>query len=171
MAKLKQGKPAKQPVRASRHWGWLLVLGAVVMFLGIATVDLWRPGGARNPLAAASPQEVARGAGLYRKFCQECHGVNGQGENPLTPMGGSKPGGSKPGGGYLAPALNERGHAHHHPPDVLYGYLRNGSPAADSPMRSLRDKMTEADMQAVLGYVWSLWPPPLQQNYARAHGL
>jgi mono/diheme cytochrome c family protein len=164
MSKHKAGK--KDPSRsvASRYGGLLLVGGAVLLFLGIATVDLWWPSGVKNPMATVPAAEVARGEVLYRENCQACHGVAAQGENPLQPMGGTKPT-----GGYLAPALNPRGHAHHHPPDVLFSYLRNGSPAADSPMRSFREKLSEADMHAVLGYIWSLWPQAMQEAYARTH--
>ena len=159
-----QKRKSAPPSQPSRHWGWLLVVGAVVLFSGLATVDFWWPSQPENPLAAVSPQQVARGEALFRQYCRDCHGERAQGENPLAPQGGGKPG-----GGYLAPALNERGHAHHHPPDVLFGYLRNGSPAQDSPMRSFRDRLSEEEMHAVLGYIWSLWPESLQRGYVQAH--
>lgn len=160
-----QHREPHRPRGAPRLLGWGLVLGTILLFIVIATFDLWRPGGSTRSLAV-SAGEVARGEALFRQYCQECHGPGAQGENPLSPMGGGKPG-----GGYLAPALNARGHAHHHPPDVLFGYLRDGSPAADSPMRGFKDRLTEADMRAVLGYVWSLWPEPMQRGYAQAHAL
>jgi mono/diheme cytochrome c family protein len=75
----------------------------------------------------------------------------------------------KPGGGYLAPALDVSGHMHHHAPDVLMSYLKNGSPAEDSSMRSFQDRMSDQDMRAVLAYLWSLWPEELQSVYERAH--
>jgi mono/diheme cytochrome c family protein len=164
MAKHKKRGQAPRPKGATRHVGWLLIAGSVLLFGGLATVDFWWPSSSKNPLAAASPQEVQRGEMLFRQYCKDCHGEQARGENPLAPQGGGKPG-----GGYLAPALNERGHAHHHPPDVLFGYLRNGSPAQDSPMRSFRDRLSEEDMHAVLGYVWSLWPERMQQAYESAH--
>ncbi len=162
----RQKHKARAVTRTHRHWGLILVLGALLLFAGLATVDLWWPFDAKNPLASVSPGEVARGEALYRQYCMACHGEQAQGENPLAPQGGGKPG-----GGYLAPALNARGHAHHHPPDVLFGYLRNGSPALDSPMRSFRDRLSEEDMHAVLGYLWSLWPESLRRNYVQAHHL
>jgi mono/diheme cytochrome c family protein len=165
MSSQKQYHTTGRLKRPSQFWGWMLVLGAVAAFTAIATFDLWWPGGGTHSLAV-SAEEVARGEALFAQYCQQCHGSGAQGENPLNPMGGGKPG-----GGYLAPALNAQGHAHHHPPHVLLGYLRDGSPAADSPMRGFKDRLTEKDMRAVLGYVWSLWPESIQRGYAQTHGL
>jgi mono/diheme cytochrome c family protein len=149
-----------------KYWAWGLLVGAAALFVGFSTANWSPPVSSKSPLGAATPKQVARGEALYRLYCLECHGEQAQGENPLLPQGGVKDDGR-----YLAPALNARGHAHHHSPDVLLGYLRNGSPAVDSTMRSFRSRLSEEDMHDVLGYVWTLWPEPLQRAYIESHGL
>ncbi|HEX7927244.1 MAG TPA: cytochrome c [bacterium] len=135
---------------------WKTALAAAVIALALA-------GGApaAETSLKVSAAEVARGEVVFRENCQVCHGEKARGQDPAKPMGGQQAGGA-----YLAPALNGTGHTQHHKPDVLFGYLRNGSPDKASPMRSFKDKLSEADIKAVLGYVYSLWPEDVKQMYS-----
>jgi len=153
----------RQERRATRRWAWALVGAAAVAFLALLTADSWWPVRSAHSLSASQPEQVTRGERVYREQCEICHGLRGRGENPATPQGGMKPG-----GGYISPALDGTGHMHHHSPDVLLGYLKDGSPAQDSPMRSFKDRISEDDMRAVLAYLWSLWPPTIQSAYERS---
>lgn len=136
------------------------ILLAGLIALAIAGCE--KSGGATESLAV-SPDQVARGEVVFRENCQTCHGEKARGQDPAKPMGGQQTG-----GGYLAPALNGTAHTQHHKPDVLFGYLRDGSPDRASPMRSFKDKLNEAEMKAVLGYVYSLWPEDVKQAYGHA---
>ena len=78
--------------------------------------------------------------------------------------------GTKPGGGYLAPALNGSGHAWHHPPEMLFKIIRDGSPAEESAMLGWRDRMNDSEIREVLAYLFSLWPQEISAPYKEQFG-
>lgn len=140
----------------SKGWTWLLLAAA----LGGFALYVSSPGGAGNPEGGPSAASIPEGASLYERNCAPCHGVRGIGEDPARPRGGVKSNGV-----YLAPALNETGHMWHHPPDALFGMVKNGSPAPESPMRGWAGKMSDDEIRAVLAYLESIWPADLRERY------
>ncbi len=109
------------------------------------------------------PELIALGKGLFATNCAVCHGPGAVGENLQSVRGGRKPG-----GGYWAPALNGTAHAWHHPPDGLFQVIKEGSPAADSPMRGWEDRLSDREIHGLIAYQLSLWPEPLRLRYDKA---
>ena len=111
------------------------------------------------------PAVIAQGERLFVQNCAVCHGQQAEGENTEIPMGGTKQS-----GGYLAPALNGTGHAWHHPPDMLFQIIRDGSAAENSVMVGWTGRMTDAEIHTVVAYLRSLWPPEIKGGYNRRYG-
>lgn len=146
----------------SKGGTWALLGVAVLGFAVYAAAPLWRP-----LFTAPPPPEAlaAQGEALYTQHCATCHGPRAQGQVPGQPNGGRRADGT-----YLAPALNGTAHAWHHPPGQLVAYVKQGSPAPDSPMRGWAGKLSDEEVGAVLAYLQSLWPEPLRVRYRRMHG-
>jgi len=161
MAGKEQGKTPRGGQRGiAARWGWVMVavaVGAVLYFWGRA----WLGGDD----GAADPATIARGGAVYAQHCAECHGPQAAGQVPGLPQGGANPA-----GGYFAPALDGSGHAWHHPPDALFGIVKHGSPAADSPMKGFAGKLSDADIRAAIAWLQSLWPPEIRRRYFSTHG-
>jgi mono/diheme cytochrome c family protein len=137
----------------SRAWGgWLLVVA-----LGLAACS-------RQTAASASPSippyqtldaaQVERGQVLYQQACAACHGANAEGAATWPTRG---PDGLEP-----APPHDDRGHTWHHPDRVLYEAIHDGMRdplKPDSPLRmpAFGDKLSDADIQALVEYFKSLW--------------
>jgi mono/diheme cytochrome c family protein len=157
MAQGKQGARNRWPA-------WLLVSVAGLVFFVFLVNQRWPSGTSGIPGLAGA--KLSRGEALYEEKCVKCHGARGLGENPAAPKGGQKLGGA-----YLAPALDARGHAHHHSPQALFEYIRDGSPEQTSSMKGFRQQMSDDDIRAVLAYIVSLWPESLREQYARSQRL
>ena len=156
-------KTSTQGAGLSKTWTWALLAAVVVGFGLFVTEPLWSP-----LLVDADPppeEQVAQGAALYQRNCMVCHGPEATGQDPARPNGGNRTDGS-----FIAPALNGTAHTWHHAPALLFDLVKNGSPAPESPMRGWSDRMTDAEIRAVLAYVQSLWPPELLARYRRTHG-
>jgi mono/diheme cytochrome c family protein len=147
----------------SRRRGVALTALAVVAILG---AGVYMVGRQFSETSAPAPPDysgtalIAQGETLYAKHCAQCHGPKAVGENPAA-----RKGGNKPDGGYWAPALNGTAHTWHHPPDVLFRIVKEGSPAKDSPMRGWMGRMSDEEIHGVLAYVKSLWPESLRRRY------
>lgn len=113
------------------------------------------------PTAAADnpptldPQQVARGAEIYALNCAECHGANLEGEAGWKLQ--------NPDGSFRAPPHDASGHTWHHPDDVLFRIVREGTAAVvgggyESDMPGFADVLSDADIRAVLDYIKSTWP-------------
>ena len=97
-------------------------------------------------------KELAQGQAVYERNCQSCHGVMGVGQEPASPMGGLDEQGN-----YLAPALDDRGHAWHHSDQVLFEVVRHGSPEGTSRMKGFAGRLTKQETWAVIHWFQSLW--------------
>ncbi|MBF0280235.1 MAG: cytochrome c [SAR324 cluster bacterium] len=134
-------------------------IGTVLLLLAIFIVSYIQS----KPISAApSAQEIEQGAQIFLKNCKECHGEKAIGEDPKQSKGGIKADGT-----YLAPALNGTGHAWHHPWDVLFQTIKNGSIAQDSAMRGFKGKLTDEEIKMVILYIKSLWPEKIRTRYEK----
>ena len=156
----RKNKPQKSPSRGfSKHWGWVLIIGALALFSAIV---LW-PEGNDSGISDA-PDDLALGKALYAKNCAACHGPNAEGQDVTQRMGGQRPDGT-----YIAPGLNGSAHSWHHPPEMLFRIVKFGSPAPGSTMVGWKDKMSDPEIKAVLSYLQSIWPEELRINYRKQH--
>jgi mono/diheme cytochrome c family protein len=107
------------------------------------------------PLPALDPAEVALGRQLYAEQCAVCHGQKAEGQpNWKQPdANGNMP----------APPHDDSGHTWHHADGLLYAIIRDGFrdplKPPDSPltMPAFGDKLSDAEIRAVIAYFKSLW--------------
>ncbi len=140
----------------------LLAAGGAFLYFGLEGQEM-NPGNQDLLANYGDPRRIAAGEALYARNCASCHGERAIGENQAHIKGGTRPG-----GGYWAPALNGSAHAWHHPPEGLFQIVKEGSPAADSPMRGWGGRMSDIEIHAVLAYLQSLWPQALRERYEKA---
>ncbi len=145
------------PKKKASLWLW----GGLALFIivGAGAYFYYQPPSTLS--AKATPAQIVRGEQVFSENCLSCHGAEAIGENPAQSRGGQKADGS-----YLAPALNGKGHTWHHPNEMLFSTVKDGSVAKDSPMRGFKDKLSDDDIIAVLQYVKSLWPDEIQVKHA-----
>jgi mono/diheme cytochrome c family protein len=103
-----------------------------------------------NAPPALDPVRVARGAEVYRQNCASCHGDRAQGA-----LNWQKPG---PDGKYLPPPLNGSAHSWHHPFAQHMQTIQHGTLRLGGSMPPWKDKLSDADIEAVILYFQSLWP-------------
>ena len=86
-------------------------------------------------------KELIEGSELYAANCQMRHGDS----NGAAGRGG-------------APIHNQAGHTWHHPDAQLRGWVLNGKLGFGSPgMPALEDKLTEAEVDAILTFIKAWW--------------
>lgn len=100
--------------------------------------------------------QVRQGREIYNDNCASCHGAMGQGARNWRQRG--------PDGNFPAPPLNGSGHTWHHPKPVLEQIIRDGGPAN---MPAWDHKLSDAEIEAVLAYVQSLWPAEIYARWAQ----
>jgi len=96
-------------------------------------------------------QAAARGAKLYKQYCESCHREGGVGE-PVYPWHRGKP------DYFPAPALNDSQHAWHHSDEDLVKIILTGSPRT-SRMAAWKNVLSENDARNLVAYIKSLWSP------------
>ncbi|RMF89852.1 MAG: hypothetical protein D6736_07680 [Nitrospinota bacterium] len=104
-------------------------------------------------------EQVAVGQAVYARHCAACHGVNLEGQPNWRQR--------LPTGHYPAPPHDATGHTWHHPDRYLfetvkYGWQRFAPPGYQSNMQGFQDRLTDAEIWAVLAFIKSRWPPAIQ---------
>jgi len=112
------------------------------------------PGTPRPPIPTLSATQVALGRNVYQANCANCHGANAEGA-PNWKIPDAK-------GNYPPPPHDDSGHTWHHSDRVLYEITRDGfrdplRPDAPLQMPAFGDKLSDAEIRAVLIYLSSLW--------------
>ncbi len=105
----------------------------------------------------SNASNVELGKTTFDKNCTVCHGEAGQGlvADWKTPVNGK----------YPAPPLNGSAHTWHHSPKVLLRTIDEGGVRLGGVMPGFKDKLNKAEKQAILDYLYSLWPLAIQQKY------
>lgn len=107
---------------------------------------------------AVDPALLTRGQALYTQHCATCHGERAQGAFAWERPGAD---GKNP-----PPPLDGSAHAWHHPYAQLKQTIQEGTLRLGGSMPPWRDKLTEADIGAVIAYFQSLWPAEIYQAWA-----
>lgn len=101
------------------------------------------------------PEVLARGASVYATHCASCHGARLEGQPDWKTK---LPGGTSP-----APPHDDTGHTWEHPDRWLFHVIENGMapplvrPGYKSGMPAFGDKLSDAEIRAVLSYIKSHW--------------
>lgn len=103
-------------------------------------------------------QMVAAGQRLYAANCARCHGLRAEGA-PNWQKTDAK-------GKYPAPPLDGSGHAWHHPNSALKSVIKVGTVHMGGNMPAWGDKLSDADIEAVVAWFQSLWPQEVYQAWA-----
>lgn len=102
----------------------------------------------------AQQQSHAQGQALYLANCAGCHGESLQGQPDWMRR--------KPDGRLPAPPHDASGHTWHHSDAQLFLITKQGlgaiAPGYESDMPAFGDKLTDAEITAVLEYIKSTWP-------------
>jgi len=107
------------------------------------------------PLPTLDSDEVALGRQVYLEQCAACHGQNAEGQ-----LNWQQPDAN---GNMPAPPHDDSGHTWHHADGLLYEIIRDGFrdplKPPDSPltMPAFGDKLSDAEIRAVITYFKSLW--------------
>ena len=118
--------------------------------------------------AASSAEVIEQGRQIYADQCASCHGAQLEGQPDWkTPL---------PSGRLPAPPHDAGGHTWHHPDDILFRIVREGTAAIvgggyKSDMPGFADLLSDAEIRAVLAYIKSTWPErerTYQENVSQA---
>ena len=130
---------------------WLgLLLGGLILAILVG----WHQVRTVSP-AAASAEVIEQGRQVYADQCASCHGAQLEGQPDWkTPL---------PSGRLPAPPHDAGGHTWHHPDDILFRIVREGTAAIvgggyESDMPGFADVLGDAEIRAVLAYIKSTWP-------------
>ena len=88
----------------------------------------------------------SRGAELYAKNCQSCHGD----QDGKKTTGGASP-------------HNESGHTWHHPDAQLKDWITNGK-LGFGQMPPFKDTLSQGDVNAILTFIKTWWTPQQRQS-------
>ncbi len=104
--------------------------------------------------AVAGSETYLLGQTVYNTQCATCHGINGEGQFPDTPLEPDIT------GRYGAPPHNDTGHTWHHDDDLLIRIIREGG-MGDSinfyVMPALGSVLSDGEIEAVIAYIKTMW--------------
>jgi mono/diheme cytochrome c family protein len=104
-------------------------------------------------------QHVSQGAKVFQENCASCHGKQAAGGPNWRQMGTD--------GKYPPPPLNGTGHAWHHPLNMLYQVVSNGSPGGQGNMPAWKDKLSQDEIVATIAWFQSRWPEEIYRAWAK----
>lgn len=104
---------------------------------------------------AENAETIALGRTIYETQCAACHGAQLEGQSDWQmPL---------PSGRLPAPPHDATGHTWHHPDDILFRIVKEGTAAIvgggyESDMPGFSGVLSDAEIRAVLAYIKSTWP-------------
>jgi mono/diheme cytochrome c family protein len=104
------------------------------------------------------------GQGIYKAECAVCHGARLEGQANWQTR--------RPDGKLPAPPHDATGHTWHHPRErlaaiVTFGMVPpNAPPGYDSDMPAFAGKLSDAQIDNVLAWIESQWPPEILRQRA-----
>lgn len=139
-----------------------IYFGGLYLFLAGSAISYFvLTGKLTNQNSILDPVRIAEGKILYEQNCAACHGINLKGEPNWEVKG--------PDGIFPAPPQNEDGHTWQHTDRQIFGYIVEGGgyfnpPAFQSNMPGFKDKLTSAQIWALITYVKSRWPEEIRKK-------
>ena len=106
------------------------------------------------PISSAQLGQVT-----FEQNCVSCHGKDGEGVVKDWKK-------RQADGSYPAPPVNGSAHAWHHSPKTLLSTINNGGAKLGGQMPAFKDQLSEEEKQALLDYMYSLWPKDIQAKYS-----
>lgn len=143
------------------------MLGGVATALtALYALNVGGPGPATDELDPREREAAERGSALYLTHCAECHGSRLEGQPHWKHR--------RPDGTYPAPPHDETGHTWHHPDWQLRSIIREGGQARAtagfrSGMPAFGDKLNDEEIDAVLAFIKSYWPPEIRRRQEEAN--
>ena len=137
--------------------GGLAYFGLVVLVVGwFLMVSQGRSGGTK-----LDPERVAQGETVYLTNCARCHGINLEGEPNWEVQ--------RADGTWPAPPQDKTGHTFEHADIDLFEFIKYGGarfarPGDKSTMPGYGDKLTTAEIWAVIAYIKSQWPEDIREQ-------
>jgi len=111
----------------------------------------------------SNPKLVARGKVVYAEQCASCHGAKLEGQPNWRHR--------LPNGRMPAPPHDPSGHTWHHSDQQLFEMTKFGPgalvPGYQSDMTAFADKLSDADIWAVISFIESTWPPDIRERQQR----
>lgn len=131
----------------------MLRIPALIGLTASALIATWILVGLRAD--AENAETIALGRTIYETQCAACHGAQLEGQ-PDWQM-------PLPSGRLPAPPHDATGHTWHHPDDILFRIVKEGTAAIvgggyESDMPGFADVLSDAEIRAVLAYIKSTWP-------------
>ena len=132
---------------------WSIVPGALVIIwvmLAVASIAAQNPGGSpearkvKNPVPPTAAS-IKKGAELFAKNCQFCHGETGLGDGPLVPKG------VKPAN--LSDATWDRGSTD----GEIFAVIANGA-GPEFKMKGVKNRLSETEIWHLVNFVRTLGP-------------
>ena len=113
-------------------------------------------------LSANDLTVVATGQAIYAEHCAQCHGVNLEGQPNWRQRLDT--------GRLPAPPHDETGHTWHHPDAYLFLMTKYGlehilGEQYPNDMPVYKDVLSDHEISAVLSYIKSRWPKPIQRQH------
>lgn len=108
------------------------------------------------------PETIALGARVYTAHCASCHGAKLEGQAGWKER--------LPNGRWPAPAHDESGHTWQHSDRRLFHIVEKGlvrpvsKPGYQSDMPGFGDKLSDAEIRAVLAYIKSHWSEEIRKK-------
>ncbi len=129
-----------------------VVLAAMVFYQDSSPSEPGTINGITVPaVPTLNPDEVKRGALVYRDYCAGCHGANLEGVPNWKQI--------QPNGKFPAPPHDSSGHTWHHHDALLLSIIAEGGAPQISDMPAFGDTLSDDEMRAVLTFIKSSWGP------------
>ena len=126
----------------------ILVIPLIILLAGC------NPGDIDN----SSVSKAVTGEAIYNKNCASCHGPNGRGLAEDWKVKDAN-------GNYPAPPLNGTAHTWHHSPAQLLYTINKGGTEMGGQMPAFEELLSETEKQALIDYMYNLWPNEIQTRY------
>ncbi len=146
----------------------LILITAVSLGLAACDADdiekLMKSGESSSSIARdVNPEQLARGAALFKNNCAVCHGAQGEGSASWQKRDEN--------GKFPPPPLNGTGHTWHHPTAVLKYTISNGTSKIGGNMPAFKGKLSDSEVDDILSFIKAKWPAPLYEAWYRTDEL